>query len=505
VPAATAGALPSGDVRLTKILVAAVTVPAIVAVPCAQATYPGANGLISFSSDRSGDFEIYTMQPDGSDLRRLTNAPGLDGVARWSADGTKLVFSSERDGNSEIYSMNADGSSQTRLTNDPAQDSTPSWSPDGTRIAFTRLPAGGTTPQTVVMNADGSGQTQITQGTPTPAPEGVQGGGFFHSNWGPDGRIAVAAFTPGTLFEIFLMNADGSNLTQVTNDPSSNSLTPTWSPDGRRIAYVKQGETGSIHSISVDGTGDAALTAGTAQDAVGAYSPDGTKIVFSSNRDGGRNQLYTMNADGSAQTRLLTTTSNEVAPEWQSAPLPAPKLGETVNVSVVSGTVLVKTRGQAGFQTLAQARQIKVGSQLDTKKGVVRLASAAGKGKTQSGDFGRGVFQVAQSKSAKAKGLTDLTLKGGSFGSCKGSAKKGTAAAKKKKTVRSLFSKAKGKFRTKGRYSAASVRGTTWLVTDRCDGTLTSVKSGTVSVFDFKRKKTIKVKAGKSYLARASR
>ena len=133
----------------------------------------------------------------------------------------------------------------------------------------------------------------------------------------------------------------------------------------------------------------------------------------------------------------------------------------------------------------------------------MRLASAAGKGKTQSGDFGRGVFQVAQSKSAKAKGLTEMKLKGGKFSSCgKSSAKKGSAAASKKK-IRSLFAKAKGKFRTRGRYSAASVRGTTWLVTDRCDGTLTSVTSGAVSVFDFKRKKTVRVKAGKSYLARA--
>ena len=118
------------------------------------------------------------------------------------------------------------------------------------------------------------------------------------------------------------------------------------------------------------------------------------------------------------------------------------------------------------------------------------------------GDFGRGRFQVAQSKTAK--GLTDLKLKGGNFGSCKGSAKKGSAAAKKK-TIRSLFSKAKGKFRTRGRYSAASVRGTTWLVEDRCDGTLTRVTSGKVSVLDFKRKRTVKVKAGKSYLARAKR
>jgi Tol biopolymer transport system component len=483
--------------RFGTALAAAVAAALAAAVP-AWATFPGANGRIAFSSDRSGDYEIYTMNPDGSDLKRLTNAPGTDGLARWSADGTKLVFSSFRDGNSEIYTMNADGSDQTRLTNEPAQDNLPSWSPDGTKIAFTRLPQGATNPNVIVMNADGSDQHAITNAAATAG--GVEGSGYFHANWGPDGRIAVAAFTPGTVFQIFLMNADGSGQTQVTNQSNASALTPVWSPDARKVLYVAQSETGSIHVINVDGTGDTQLTAPAAQDGLGSYSPDGAKIVFGSTRDGGPTQLYVMNADGSAQTRLLTTTSNDIGPDWQTAPLPTPKLGETVNVSVVSGTVLVKTRGSTKFSTLAQARQIKVGAQVDTSRGVVRLASAAGKGKTQSGDFGRGVFEVAQSKAAK--GLTDLKLKGGNFGSCKSSGKKASAAAKKK-TIRSLFSKAKGKFRTKGRYSAASVRGTVWLVQDRCDGTLTSVKSGTVSVFDFKRHKTVKVKAGKTYLARA--
>jgi tricorn protease-like protein len=472
------------------------------AAPPAHATFPGANGLISFSSDRSGDFEVYTMHPDGSDLKRLTNAPGNDGPARWSPDGSKMVFTSNRDGNAEVYVMNADGSGQTNLTNNPAQDNTPSWSPDGTKIAFSSDRPGSGLNEIFVMNADGSGVTQVTS-TPA-APGGGAAGGNFHPNWGPDGRIAAASFntTTSTFFQIFVMNADGSGRAQVTNDPAG-ALIPTWSPDARRIAFTSErDQQGEIYAINPDGTGEARLTNSPGEDQPGAYSPDGTKIIFTSMRDGNQ-QLYLMNADGSNQTRLLTDASNDVAPEWQSAVAPpAPKLGETVNVSVVSGTVLVRARGASGFATLAQARQIKVGSQVDTKKGVVRLASAAdNKGHTQSGDFGRGVFQVTQSKAAK--GLTDLKLMGGSFGSCKATGKKGSVAAAKKKTLRSLYSKAKGRFRTKGHYSAASVRGTSWLVADRCDGTLTTVKSGTVSVFDFKRKKTVKVQAGKSYLARA--
>jgi Tol biopolymer transport system component len=474
--------------------------------PGASATFPGANGLIAFASDRSGDYEVYTMTADGTGLQRLTNAPGSDGPGTWSPDGSKLLFSSERDGNSEIYVMNADGSGQTRLTNNAAQDNVPSFSPDGTKIAFSSNRDGNLVGEVYVMNADGSDQTRITHTTSAIGPGGEQAGVSFHPNWSADNRIAYGSTgTSNTgMLQVWLMAPDGSGQTQVTNDPSGAFL-PTWSPDSTRLVfYSARDGAGEIYAINPDGSGETRLTNSPAEDALAAFSPDGTKIAFNSARDG-NNELYLMNPDGSGQTRLTTDPSNEVGASWQSAPkLDPPKIGETVNVSVVSGTVLLRARGGSGFSTLAQARQIKVGSQLDTTKGVVRMASAAdNKGHTQTGDFGRGVFQVAQSKSAK--GLTDLKLMGGKFGSCGATGKKGSVAASKKKTIRSLFSKAKGKFRTKGRYSSATVRGTSWLVSDRCDGTLTTVKSGTVSVFDFKRKKTVKVKAGKSYLARAKR
>jgi TolB protein len=478
------------------VLAAGATVAVCVALggSAARATFPGAvNGKIAFASDRDGDVEVYVMNPDGSDQTRLTSNPGADTYPGWSADGTRIVFHSNRDGNQEIYAMNADGSGQTRLTSDPSDDTFPAWSPDGRRIVFTsaRDRANGVGSQIYVMNADGSGQTRLA------TPDVLD----WQPSWSPDGsRIAFAS--TDTQSDISVINPDGSGLTKVSNDPDID-LFPNWSPDGRRIAYSttnSQNSSSQIAVINADGTGRAVLTSGSGFDSGPVWSPDGTKIAYSSTRDG-PTDIYVMNADGSGQTRVTSGPGNNGSSSWSANVAPAPpKLGETVNVSVVSGTVLVRTRGASGFSTLAQARQIKVGSQLDTKKGVVRLASAAdNKGHTQSGDFGRGVFQVTQSKAAK--GLTDLKLMGGSFGSCKATAKKGSVS--KAKTLRSLFSKAKGRFRTKGRYSAASVRGTSWLVADRCDGTLTTVKSGTVSVFDFKRKKTVKVKAGKSYLARA--
>ena len=187
-----------------------------------------------------------------------------------------------------------------------------------------------------------------------------------------------------------------------------------------------------------------------------------------------------------------------------------PALGKTANVEPVKGTVLVgiPSRGarvsQKGvkFVPLRQARSIPIGSFLDTTKGTVALTTARDSaGKTQSGRFSAGLFQILQSRKRAAKGLTELRMKGSAAGfkACRAG---GARAALSRRTVRRLRANAKGRYRTRGRHSAATVRGTTWTVTDRCDGTLTSVKRGEVAVRDFRLKKTIVLTAGKSYLAR---
>jgi hypothetical protein len=192
-------------------------------------------------------------------------------------------------------------------------------------------------------------------------------------------------------------------------------------------------------------------------------------------------------------------------------------IGKLTNVEPVNGSVLVALpaggasagaahTAQKGlkFVPLREARQIPVGSFLDARKGTVRLQSATGAAaKTQQGTFASGLFQVLQSRKKRTKGLTDLVLKGGRFGSCEKRGKRAQAALSKS-ALRRLRASAKGRFRTRGRYSAATVRGTKWTVTDRCDGTLTKVTRGRVAVRDFRRKKTILVRAGKSYLARAA-
>jgi hypothetical protein len=117
------------------------------------------------------------------------------------------------------------------------------------------------------------------------------------------------------------------------------------------------------------------------------------------------------------------------------------------------------------------------------------------------------VLQVLQSRKRSAKGLTEVRLKGASFRRCgagsSASPAQAQASRRSRRRIRRLRGNGSGRFRTRGRYSSATVRGTDWTVTDRCDGTLTTVKRGRVSVRDFRRRKTITVRAGKRYLAKA--
>jgi Thrombospondin type 3 repeat len=201
--------------------------------------------------------------------------------------------------------------------------------------------------------------------------------------------------------------------------------------------------------------------------------------------------------------------------------VPTAVLGRLLVARTLSGTVTIAfpagftpagraRASQKGltFVPLEQVTEIPVGSFLNTRRGTVGLTSAVNTaGKTQSGRFSRGLFQVLQSSRRSARGLTELRLKGSSFRSCRtrGSGRSASAAQLSRRTVRRLRSNARGRFRTRGRNSAATVRGTVWETIDRCDGTLTRVTRGRVAVRDFRRRKTVIVRAGKRYLAQARR
>jgi hypothetical protein len=174
-------------------------------------------------------------------------------------------------------------------------------------------------------------------------------------------------------------------------------------------------------------------------------------------------------------------------------PLPAPVAGKTVNAYVVRGTVRIK-RGKR-FVRLGAAEQIPVGSTIDATRGRVTIAAAG----DQTADFYDGIFRIGQGRGAKP--LTTLTLV--EKLRCPRAGRASIAAKGKKK--RRLWGDGSGKFRTQGKHSAATVVGTKWLVEDRCGSTTTRVVTGVVSVRDFVKRKTVRVRAGKKYVARARR
>jgi hypothetical protein len=207
--------------------------------------------------------------------------------------------------------------------------------------------------------------------------------------------------------------------------------------------------------------------------------------------------------------------------------LPPPVLGKTVNAQLVSGTVFVKLPGGAqeslagpwdaafeslskglGFVPLVEARQIPVGSILETTHGVVKLTAAtAAAGKFGFGDFGAGIFKLLQNRAQR--GLTELDIMDSRSPKqvCATVGKRASVASKhlSSTVLGRLTSSDHGKFTARGQYSAATVRGTVYSVTNECAGTLTQVSRGVVSVRDFARRKTIILHAGQHYLAKAPR
>jgi hypothetical protein len=174
-----------------------------------------------------------------------------------------------------------------------------------------------------------------------------------------------------------------------------------------------------------------------------------------------------------------------------------PTTAKFVEVAVVSGTVLIQAPPSKQFVRLRTGDVIPVGSLVDATNGRVRITIKLPNGSLQSTDFYSGVFRVTQAKN----GLATMVLAGGSFAGCGRAA--AVNAAKSKKVVRQLWGSGSGKFRTKGRYASATIRGTTWNTIDRCDGTLIKVTQGSVTVRDLKKKRNVVVKGGKSYLATA--
>ena len=310
-------------------------------LPLATAASPqGPPAKIAFASHRDGSAQVYLMNTDGTGQTRLSANTTNDESPSWSPDNSRILFQSDRDNPfcrlAEIYVMNADGSGQTRLTNDVNDDSAPVWSPDGTKIAFQSM-RNGINYQVYMMNADGSGQMNISNS----AANDIQ------PSWSPDGtKIAFGSDRDQAAFSsIYVMNANGSNQTRLTFSGSGiRDEQPIWSPDGSKLAFVSTRDSivetwtetdddgiiltrsrvntnKEIYLMNADGSAQVRLTNTLENDDSPAWSPDGTKIVFRSERDRDccdpTEQVWIMNIDGSSQVNLSNSLFSDCGPSWQ--------------------------------------------------------------------------------------------------------------------------------------------------------------------------------------------
>ena len=303
-----------------------------------------AQAKIAFTSGREGNAEIYVMDADGGNPQNLTNNPHVDVIPAWSPDGKRIAFMSDRDGhvnihdfpNYEIYVMDADGGNQLNLTNDPDDDRHPSWSPDGKRIVFTSdRDAGRDNPHNIeiyVMDADGENLQRLTNNLTEDE----------YPSWSPDGkRIAFSARRDGHFenefgitYEIYVMDADGENEQRLTEN-RNNDWNSSWSPDGKRIAFMsdRKGDVVNwdIYVMDADGGNPQNLTENRVYDSSPSWSPDGERIVFSSNRDRDRirnSDIYVMDTDGGNLQNITNDPDSDGSPAWLNSPFSVSPAGK---------------------------------------------------------------------------------------------------------------------------------------------------------------------------------
>jgi Tol biopolymer transport system component len=272
----------------------------------ASAQAPSVNGKIVYVSlgDIWGD--IWVMDADGTNQINLTNTPDIDeGQPDWSPDGTKIAFTwranPDAGGLREIYAMDADPSTNdaVNLTNTPGfDDFQPSWAPSGAQLAFAREVPGQIISEQLdlfVMDSDGGNATNVTQ---TDESES-------YPAWSPDGaKIAFAGVRNGG-WEILTMDPNGQNEEILTGDGTDAfDEAPEWSPDSTKVVFMKQSqflgccEPWEVWAVNRDGSGDTNLTNHPSDDMGPSWSPDGSEIIFFSTRDAepGGGDIYAMPA-----------------------------------------------------------------------------------------------------------------------------------------------------------------------------------------------------------------
>jgi Tol biopolymer transport system component len=279
----------------------------------ALAADPGKNGRIAFVANLNGSNQIYTINPDGTDLFQVTNLPpATDGIAwfyDYSPDGKEIAFGHDMSGRLELYVINADGTGLHQITQEGG--AIPHWSPDGSHIVYStgsELGVG----VIATIRADGSERKVIS----SPFWESLQ------AEYTPDGKhIVFTTQTGGLVSALWIMDTDGKHQRRLT-DPELAAGALDISPDGKQAVFYTNQNTpkpySNIFRINLNGTGLTRLTSGVHNDTQPVFSPDGRRILYMTDPlSPGSSDIFIMNADGSHKRLFLEAA---LLPNWGAEP-----------------------------------------------------------------------------------------------------------------------------------------------------------------------------------------
>lgn len=262
-------------------------------------------GTIAFVSSRTGNKEVYVMDYDGYNVRRITRNGSINLNPSFSPDGRRIVFTSYRKGNPDLYLRKILAAEDIRISARTGLNVTAAWAPRGDRIALAMSKDGNS--QIYLINKSGRELARLTH------DDAID----ISPAWSPDGsHIAFVSDRDGTP-QIYIMNANGTNVRRLTKNGSYN-VGPSWSPKGDRIVYSRrQSDSFQIYSINADGTGDTQLTS-EGRNEYPHWSPDGRFVTFTSNRSG-KEAIYVMRADGTAETKVSRGKGCDSQPVWSTS------------------------------------------------------------------------------------------------------------------------------------------------------------------------------------------
>jgi len=362
----TASKIVRGGSLAVKVMLLCAAAGLPLAAPAA-ATADVFNGRIAFASVRSDPqattFDIFSMNADGTGVRRLTTNPEGDRQPDWSPDGTAIAYTIDKPGatkNFEVARMTAAGTGHRRLTTTAADEasSQPSWVPGGRGILFRR--SGPSSRIGSIWQMGPLGEAPALRFS-TQAPP-------LYPSLAPDASrvlyTAILSPTGDTDRGIFSMNADGGGLTTLFDVAGAYDSAPAWSPDGTRIAFESDADVAGANPerdmevwvMDADGSDPMQLTRNALHDEGPAWSPDGRLLAYTSGPDDTHGDIRVMTAGGRDLRRLTAFAGADESPDWQA--IPAPRTDARCGDLATTGRGARDVRRAGRGLTCAQARAL---------------------------------------------------------------------------------------------------------------------------------------------------